>query len=240
MKHLGLKAPVIKGIFKDIWASDIKSLELSDKLKLSMQCYSSEFMEYKNVGCDILVKIHKELDQDFLNQQAINILRDNCNTWATCDALSSKVIRHMIDKDKTNKYALIVKEWKDSDNIWIQRSSCVSFVCLARHGKYNDTIIEICSQCIKNDERFVQLGVGWVLRELSLADLELVVTFIQDNYHLFSREGLRYAIEKMDNTLKQKLLKYDNSSKSIKKTRKRKMPEADINDSNIKKKRRRK
>jgi len=82
-------------------------------------------------------------------------------------------------------------------------------VKLARLGNHTDPIIRICSTCVKSSERFVQLGNGWVLRELSRADLNLVVNFIKENYKKFSREGLRYAIEKMDNKLRTKLMKYE-------------------------------
>jgi hypothetical protein len=56
---------------------------------------------------------------------------------------------------------------------------------------------------------FVQLGTGWVLRELSRADLEGVIEFIKEHYEKFSREGLRYAIEKMDSKTRTILLKYE-------------------------------
>ena len=190
----------------------------SDHVTFSMWCYSSRFMEYKLFGNYLLEKIHKALTAEFLNGQAMTILRDHCNTWATCDGLSSKVLRKMIDCDDSGKMASIVALWSDishSDQIWIQRSSCVSFVCLARHGHFNNLIIEICTRCIQNKERFVQLGVGWVLRELSLADLSLVVDFIKGHYHHFSREGLRYAIEKMDDGMKQELMRYDVDTDSI-------------------------
>jgi len=87
-------------------------------------------------------------------------------------------------------------------------------VKLARFGDHTQSIIEICETCVKSPERFVQLGNGWVLRELSRADLNLVVSFIKKNYSHFSREGLRYAIEKMDEKLRQKLLKYNKSDGS--------------------------
>ena len=35
-----------------------------------------------------------------------------------------------------------------------------------------------------------------------------MVNFIKDNYHHFSREGLRYAIEKMESEMKKSLLGY--------------------------------
>jgi 3-methyladenine DNA glycosylase AlkD len=50
---------------------------------------------------------------------------------------------------------------------------------------------------VKNPERFVQLGTGWALRELWLAEPRKVRAFLRDHYPHFSREGLRYAIEKM-------------------------------------------
>ena len=39
--------------------------------------------------------------------------------------------------------------------------------------------------------------MGWLLWELYLADKNWVYKFIEDNYDLFIREGLWYAIEKM-------------------------------------------
>jgi 3-methyladenine DNA glycosylase AlkD len=67
------------------------------------------------------------------------------------------------------RVAQYLQAWKDSTNVWKQRAACVSFVKLARHGKFNDDILGICAQTVRNPYRFVQLGTGWVLRELWLA-----------------------------------------------------------------------
>jgi hypothetical protein len=56
-----------------------------------------------------------------------------------------------------------------------------------------------------------------VLRELYLADPDNVVEFIKDNYDHFSREGLRYAIEKMPDDLKTELLYYNKVKPASKK-----------------------
>lgn len=122
---------------------------------------------------------------------------------------------------RNDNIAPLIQKWKDADCLWRQRAACVSFVKIARKGKHNDIIYDICSTVVKNKERFAQLGNGyyishfllislfrWVLRELSLADKEGVVQFIKDNYTYFSREGLRYAIEKMDSSLKKELMTY--------------------------------
>lgn len=52
------------------------------------------------------------------------------------------------------------------------------------------------------------MGVGWLLRELSLADLKLTKTFIKENYNYFIREGLRYATEKMKQSDKTSIMNY--------------------------------
>lgn len=92
--------------------------------------------------------------------------------------------------------------------MWLQRASCVAFVTLARSGNHNETILEICESAVKNQERFVQLGVGWVLRELYLAVDDQVVEWIKSHFSLMSREGLRYSVEKMPASLRSSLMSY--------------------------------
>ena len=70
-----------------------------------------------------------------------------------------------------------------------------------------DLLFESCEKVIPYNERFNQLGVGWVLREMYLAEPKRTIRFIEQHYDLFIREGLRYAIEKMPEVEKNRLLK---------------------------------
>jgi len=136
--------------------------------------------------------------------------------WATVDTLCGQVIHNVLihsGNSSTSVASQTLLEWaknpKGPAPLWKQRAACVAFVKLARHGDHSDVIFDIADVCVRNSERFVQLGVGWVLRELWLAEPHLVLEFITDRYTLFSREGLRYAIEKMDSSTQQRLLRYD-------------------------------
>lgn len=140
--------------------------------------------------------------------------------WATVDTLCGRVLHYVLINEGNNSdspASIELQNWAktSSDNLWKQRASCVAFVKLAKHGHHDDAIMEIASHCIQNKERFVQLGVGWMLREMFLSDGSRVVNFITSNYPSFSREGLRYAIEKMDEPLKNQLLRYDPHSPSV-------------------------
>ena len=75
-------------------------------------------------------------------------------------------------------------------------------------------LFEICGEVIKCQERFAQLGCGWLLREISLVDKEKVKIFIEENLEKFSKEGLRYAVEKMNEKEAKKI--QENHKKRIK------------------------
>lgn len=63
-------------------------------------------------------------------------------------------------------------------------------------------------------ERFVQLGCGWLLREISLSERKRVISFIEKHHESFSREGLRYAIEKMTESERRRLMNFKKGSGS--------------------------
>jgi len=225
----GLKAPTIKLLFKEMWNEEWKSQPYTVQYEVALTSLKDKFIETQCTGMLLLEKIYMQQDnncQSICNDLKM-VLMEHCNTWATCDGIS-KILRLLI-KQYDHSCVSILKEWKsESKHIWVQRAACVSFVCLARHGNYDDVIMEIVSECVKNNERFVQLGVGWVLRELSLSDLDRVVAFIKTNYDKFSREGLRYAIEKMTSTLRKELLDFNKSTPP--KSRKRSLKSAQDTD----------
>nr|CAG4711071.1 unnamed protein product [Naegleria fowleri] len=229
-------APILDKCWKESLREPLQTKfpNVSDQLKVAYELMKSKYFEEKNVGIKILAgnvsKIipkrkkkkndgEKNSDDDELNGLKVitdldeQVFQDeHVYDWGTCDSLSSQVICELIKRDSS--LGQVVQQWKDSSNLWKQRSACVSFVKIAKHEEFNDIILDICKTTVQNKERFVQLGTGWVLRELSLADLDAVTNFIKQNYSHFSREGLRYAIEKMDSKLSAKLLAYSPSDSS--------------------------
>jgi len=208
LKFHGIKAPELKQIFSDLYKKHIAREDVSYQIKLAYKLIESKYGEEKKFGVLLLRKNLKHLNAEHISEIA-DVIENHVYDWATCDGLAGSLMGRMLRRDPT--LCKCTYAWKNSGNVWLQRSSCLVYLPTARYGIHNEQIINTCKVCVKSTERFVQLGVGWVLRELSLADLDLVVNFIKANYDCFSREGLRYAIEKMKPQLRQKLLKYDNS-----------------------------
>lgn len=114
------------------------------------------------------------------------------------------MLRLVLRRDADARRCIVA--WSRARNPWQQRASAVAFVNEARHGRYNPEILSVCRNLVGNPDRFVQLGMGWVLRELFLADRQAVMAFIDRHRSGISREGLRYAMEKMPVATRKRLL----------------------------------
>jgi 3-methyladenine DNA glycosylase AlkD len=117
--------------------------------------------------------------------------------WSTCDWFCVKVLGPLVEQ-QGEACARAICNWRDADSLWQRRASVVAFVDLAKHGEGNfvgftEMVLDNCTQLLGSQERFVQTGVGWVLRELSRSDKGRVVGFVEANLDRFSREALKNA-----------------------------------------------
>jgi 3-methyladenine DNA glycosylase AlkD len=186
----GLKTPVLRALLKE-QASLWKPLSAEAKIDLGWPLLRSEWFEEKDWGISIL-KTVKTLDDAWLARLE-GEFDSIVNGWATCDGLCGSVVRPMLVRPELRRR---IVSWKDAPSPWLQRAAAVAFVNEAKTGLYNTEILEVCRTTVRNPHRFVQLGTGWVLRELSLADRELVNVFVREHRRDFIPEGLRYALEK--------------------------------------------
>ncbi len=130
--------------------------------------------------------------------------------WSTCDWFCVRVLGPLAEGEG-EPCARALAAWSSADKLWQRRASGVAFVNLAHKGDRNfpgftTMLLEICATTVQSQERCAQTGTGWVLRELSRAEPERVVAFLEANARLFSAEGLRYAIEKLPAEAKARLI----------------------------------
>ena len=90
-----------------------------------------------------------------------------------------------------------IKPWRKSENFWRRRATILPFVHLCKKSfyrkEYLDGILEAMKPHLTDIEFFVGKAVGWVLRELSKREPEVVRAFLEE-YHdtatkLIIREG---------------------------------------------------
>lgn len=130
--------------------------------------------------------------------------------WSTCDWFCVKVLGPLV-KQQGEACARAISGWREANSLWQQRSSVVAFANLAREGDRNfpgftEMVLDSCSHLLESQERFVQTGVGWALRELSRWDQGCVVAFVEANLDRFSREALKNAIKYLPSEVTERLL----------------------------------
>jgi 3-methyladenine DNA glycosylase AlkD len=117
--------------------------------------------------------------------------------WNVCDWFCVKVLGPLVEQ-QGEACARAISEWREANSVWQRRASVVAFANLARKGNSNfpgftEMVLYNCAHLLGSQERFVQTGVGWILRELSRSDQSHVIEFIETNLERFSREGLKNA-----------------------------------------------
>ena len=193
---LGVRAPKIRLIAKkhiDISITDMKTL------------IQSKYHEERFLGLIILVnKYAKTKDKKNRNQLYKIYVSSfkHINNWNLVDVTCPHVTgKHLIDKDRT-----ILYKWAKSEDLWTKRIAMVSTFSFIRKNDLEDTF-KIAEILLHDEHDLIHKAVGWMLREAGKRDLKREETFLKKYYKTMPRTMLRYAIEKLPETKRQKYLK---------------------------------
>ncbi|HNQ67985.1 MAG TPA: DNA alkylation repair protein [Bacteroidales bacterium] len=127
------------------------------------------------------------------------------NNWASCDSFCNHTVGEFVQMypNTVNR----MKIWAKSDNRWLRRAAAVSLIIPARKGKFLNDIFEIADILLLDKDDMVQKGYGWMLKSASQYYQQQVYEYVLKNRAIMPRTSLRYAIEKMPETLKKEAMK---------------------------------
>ena len=199
----GVKAPRVREVFRTVFR-DIDDQPVETMVEAAFSLLQRPYQEEKQLAVHLLERLRRRWPPD-LRARLEPVFDAGVHDWATCDGVSGRVLKVLLERDPGA--AAQIARWSRSANPWRQRASAVAFVKLARHGAHSREILDLCDQLATSPDRFVQLGMGWVLRELSLADRDAVLAFLRRHHRTLRREAVCYAIEKLPAPLRQSVLR---------------------------------
>ncbi len=123
-------------------------------------------------------------------------LENGILNWAHTDVLSGQALAHFVTNDIVGIESL--KEWTAASSKWKRRAIPVTLVDVLKVDIPLKILFSTIEPLMLDDEKFVQKGLGWFLREAWKAYPEKTEDFLLKWKDSCGRTIIQYATEKMD------------------------------------------
>jgi 3-methyladenine DNA glycosylase AlkD len=195
---LGVTVPDQRSVAKEFY-SKINLKELSELL-------SSPYHEHRLTALLILIsKFEKTKDQavkDEVIKFYLNHLQ-HINNWDLVDTSCYKILgRYAFENQKEN----LLRELSKSDQMWHKRIAVVGTMYYVKKGSFELTK-EFVTQNLHHPHDLMHKANGWLLREMGNKNEAELIDYLNKYYKEMPRTCLRYAIEKLDEEVRQDYLK---------------------------------
>ena len=126
------------------------------------------------------------------------------NNWDLVDSSCPHIVGAFL-VNKTGPHRKILYDWARSDHLWKKRMAIMATAAFIRAGQFQDTL-DIAEKLINDPHDLIHKACGWMLRELGKKDRKALCRFLDRHIDSMPRTMLRYAIEKLPDTVRKNYL----------------------------------
>lgn len=195
---IGVTVPDQRKVAKE----SFKSISLKDLSEL----LSSKIHEHRLTALLILVyKFEKSKDQSEQKEIVdfyLNHLQ-HINNWDLVDTSCYKILGRYAYENQEEKLLI---DLSNSDKMWEKRMAIVGTMHFIKKGKF-DLTKDFALENLLHPHDLMHKANGWLLREMGKKNEQELLNFLNLHYKKMPRTCLRYAIEKLDEDLRQDYLK---------------------------------
>ena len=209
----GVPMARVRAVTRDWWVAE--GLDARDKdarLDAVLDLFAPRTTEDKLAGIIALAELMIDaLDEDDLPRLAEPFERERLTDWNATDWFAVKVLANLVCEARDPaRCARAIGRWRTAGSRWQRRASLVAFANLADRGDaafegQTELLLSIADHLVRDPWRFSQTAVGWVLRELGVAEPDRVAAFAREHSMRLSREALRNLTQKLDPALRKAL-----------------------------------
>lgn len=197
-QFIGVVVPDSRKLVKEYW----QKATLDDVQEI----LKSEFHEMRLVALLILVTKFEKTKDEKEKKTLVDFYLKNTkyiNNWDLVDLSCYKLLgRYCFENQKDE----ILKKLSNSENMWEKRIAIVATMYHIKKGSH-DLTIELALNNLNHSHDLMHKANGWLLREIGNKDEEVLLDFLKIYYQNMPRTSLRYAIEKLEEDLRQDFLK---------------------------------
>jgi 3-methyladenine DNA glycosylase AlkD len=197
LKHVimyrGVKTPKVIEVVK-IWRKKerIDELSLLDQLEMAAYLIKETYAEDKFSGIYYMEKyLVGKVDFNLFVTYIENLFDVGAfNNWSTTDWLNARVLSPLIDQHGVEAIRYF-SAWVTKGSIWQRRSSILCLRACVKRPKFLANIVRVVKQLSRDNERFIQTGIGWVISDLSKSNCQAAEKIVEDNFECLSIEVIR-------------------------------------------------
>ena len=107
-----------------------------------------------------------------------------------------------------NTTTCILEGWSTAVDLWPRRLSLVSLIHYTGKNAVflpPGDVLPLVTTCMADDRHYIQLAVGWVLREMMRAYPGEILAYIEQHAHELPPKALSRAIERLEPGEKERL-----------------------------------
>lgn len=195
---LGVKVPDQRLVAKEYYAK-ISLEELSGLL-------ASKYHEHRLTALFILISKFEKTKDKAVKDEIVEFYLNHLqyvNNWDLVDSSCYKILgRYAFE----NKQESLLRKLSVSDEMWHKRIAVVGTMHYVKKGSF-DLTKEFVTQNLKHPHDLMHKANGWLLREMGQKNEAELINYLNKWYKEMPRTCLRYAIEKLDEELRQDYLK---------------------------------
>jgi len=195
---LGVKVPDQRAVAKEFYTK-VSLNEIAELL-------SSPYHEHRLTALFMLIaKFEKTKDssaKDEIAEFYLNNLK-GFNNWDLVDTGCYKILGRYAFENQKDELLISLSE---SEDMWHKRIAVVGTMHYVKKGNFELTKKLVLSNLLHSHD-LMHKANGWLLREIGNKNENELTDFLNLHYKKMPRTSLRYAIEKLDENLRQDYLK---------------------------------
>lgn len=195
---IGVTVPDQRSVAKEFY-NKISLEELSELL-------SSKIHEHRLTALLILVYKFEKTKDKIQQKEIIDFYLNHTkhiNNWDLVDTSCYKILGRYCFENQDSK---ILEKLSDSKNMWEMRMAIVGTMHHIKKGQFELTKT-FALKNLKHPHDLMHKANGWLLREMGKKNEPELLDFLNLHYKEMPRTCLRYAIEKLDEELRQDYLR---------------------------------
>ncbi len=197
-QFIGVTVPDQRKVAKEFW-NKISLTELEELL-------SSQIHEHRHTALLMLVTKFEKSKNPIEKNEIIKFYLKNkkhINNWDLVDSSCYKILGRYCFENQDDS---ILRKLSSEDNLWSKRMAIVGTMWHIKKGSFSLTK-ELAIKNLHHEHDLMHKANGWLLREMGGKGQSQLIDFLKVYYKEMPRTSLRYAIEKLDEDLRQDFLK---------------------------------